>query len=79
MSMLQSGNKPVKIAHVIDDQHGDEGFVQKTEVSVTSAVQQNQMIYVSIWAENKVWCYYKFGAFMKTTLRRNTGSRLSKE
>ena len=69
MPMLQSGNKPVTIAHIVDDQHGDEGFVQKAEVSVTSAVQQNQNIYVSIWAENKVWCYYKFGTF------RNNSSR----
>ena len=45
------------MSHVTDDRHGDEGFVQKAEVSVTSTVQQNQEIYVSVWAENKVRRY----------------------
>ncbi|KAI0239584.1 hypothetical protein LSAT2_009684 [Lamellibrachia satsuma] len=45
---------PIMITHTTDDKHGDEGFVQKANISLTSPVQQNQQLYISLWAENKV-------------------------
>ena len=51
---LQVGDEPVLISHATDDRHRDEGFVQTAEVSVTSTMQPNQQLYISIWAENKV-------------------------
>ena len=42
------------LTHVTTDLHGDEGYLQKAEVSVKTAVQQNQQLYISIWAVNQV-------------------------
>ena len=42
------------ITHVTTDLRGDEGYLQKAEVSVKMTVQQNQQLYISIWAVNQV-------------------------
>ena len=42
------------------DRNTDDGFVQKAEVSVTSTIQQNQQLYISVWAENKVSFHVSF-------------------
>ena len=42
------------VTHTTDDPHEEEGFVQKAQVSLMSAVQHNQKLYVSLWAHNKV-------------------------
>ena len=50
----QPSGQTVAVTHTTDDPHADEGFVQKAQVSLTSAVQHNQRFYVSLWAHNKV-------------------------
>ncbi|KAK2183533.1 hypothetical protein NP493_308g03123 [Ridgeia piscesae] len=51
---LLGGNKPILFVPTSEDMHTDEGFVQKANVTVTSTIQRNQQLYISIWAENQV-------------------------
>ena len=51
---LQRGKKPVLISHTTIDPHGDEGFVQKAPVTVTSSILQRLELYISIWVVDKV-------------------------
>ena len=53
--LFQPGSEPVTVSHSTLDLHGDEAYVQKAEVSLTSDIQQNQQLYVSVWAINQVW------------------------
>jgi len=44
----------VVISHTTTDLHGDEGYIQRANVSVKLAIQHNQQLYISIWAVNQV-------------------------
>jgi len=51
----------VVISHTTTDLHGDEGYIQRANVSVKLAIQHNQQLYISIWAVNQVCLFGECG------------------